>query len=64
MNDKMEVIMGNNVQIVNTKEPYTYERLQEDLKKLKDKYSFLQIETIGESVQFEYTIKTIELSNN
>ena len=51
MNDKMEVIMGNNVQIVNTKEPYTYERLQEDLKKLKDKYSFLQIETIGESVQ-------------
>ena len=56
--------MGNNVQIVNTKESYTYERLQEDLKKLKDKYSFLQIETIGESVQFEYTIKTIELSNN
>ena len=43
--------MGNNVQIVNTKEPYTYEHLQEDLKKLKDKYSFLQIETIGESVQ-------------
>ena len=43
--------MGNNVQIVNTKEPYTYERLQEDLKKLKDKYSFLQIETIGESIQ-------------
>ena len=43
--------MGNNVQIVNTKEPYTYERLQDDLKKLKDKYSFLQIETIGESVQ-------------
>ena len=43
--------MGNNVQIVNTKEPYTYERLQDDLKKLKDKYSFLQIETIGESIQ-------------
>ena len=43
--------MGNTEQIINTKEPYTYERLQDDLKKLKDKYSFLQIETIGESVQ-------------
>lgn len=43
--------MEINYQIVNTKEPYSYTRLQEDIKKLKSKYPFLQVETIGESVQ-------------
>ena len=43
--------MINNKTVINTKSPYTYERLQEDLKTLKNKYSFLQIEKIGESVQ-------------
>ena len=43
--------MINNKTVINTKSPYIYERLQEDLKTLKDKYSFLQIEKIGESVQ-------------
>ena len=43
--------METNKQIVNTKEAYNYTKLQEDIKKLKNRYPFLQVETIGESVQ-------------
>lgn len=51
-----------NEQIVNTKEPYNYLRLQSDLKKLKEKYSFLEIETIGNSVQ-KKSIQCIRIGN-
>ena len=43
--------MEINNKIVNTKDPYNYSKLREDIKKLKGKYPFLQVETIGESVQ-------------
>ena len=43
--------METNKQIVNTKEAYNYTKLQEDIKKLKNRYPFLHVETIGESVQ-------------
>ena len=37
--------------IVYTKEPYSYSKMQNDLRNLKARYPFLQIENIGESVQ-------------
>lgn len=37
--------------IVNTNENYSYNKLQEDIKKLKLRYPFIQIDNIGESVQ-------------
>lgn len=41
----------NGTNIVNTNESYNYAKLQNDIKQLKAKYPFLQIENIGESVQ-------------
>ena len=41
---------GNNT-IVSTNENYNYEKMQRDLRNLKAKYPFLQLENIGESVQ-------------
>lgn len=43
--------MNNDTSIVNTNEKYDYNELQMDLRDLKFKYPFLQIETIGESVR-------------
>ena len=43
--------MNGNNEIVNTKENYDYNKMQADLQKLKNKYPFLQLENIGESVQ-------------
>lgn len=37
--------------IIKTNENYNYNRLQTDIRRLKQRYSFLQIETIGQSVQ-------------
>lgn len=37
--------------IVNTNEKYDYAKLQQDIKELKNKYPFLQIEKIGDSIQ-------------
>ncbi len=37
--------------IVNTNENYNYDKLQQDIRELKAKYPFLQIENIGESVR-------------
>lgn len=39
-----------NKQIVNTKEVYSYEKMQNDIRNLKARYPFIQIENIGESV--------------
>lgn len=43
--------MNNNTNIVNTNEKYDYNKLQLNLRDLKFKYPFLQIEKIGESVR-------------
>lgn len=43
--------MENTTDIVNTNEKYTYDKLQTDIRELKARYPFLQIETIGESVR-------------
>ena len=42
--------MENDANIVNTNEEYTYNKLQTDIRDLKARYPFLQIETIGRSV--------------
>ena len=41
----------NNTVIVNTNENYNYEKMQRNIRELKTKYPFLEIENIGESVQ-------------
>lgn len=43
--------MNKITNIVNTNEVYSYEVMQSNLRDLKARYSFLQIENIGESVQ-------------